>query len=723
MNALIEWHNRFLDRFIPARSKEDPGELSRYRLLVGVLVYAALFSVLAGTARYLLAGWAHSTLAAFAGMALRTSLLIVLWQTGSRGFTSDLLVTVSLTNFLITAGFDGGVGSRSLFWLSAHPLVANFTGGRIRALRTCILATVGVLALYAVQSAGLLETPPSPGSDVGWVIVCLLSVWFSGLVASLYEATRRRADATVSATLVALQDQTNQLNALFESMSEGIALRDADGKIILSNRAAREVAGLGPMWADGKTAREMGLRFFAPDGVKLSDDEVYWAVALKTGLPQLDVSLRVQRADGSIYSIVANAIPLSSQRDGGRRQVLTTFTDRTEFLRARDQAESATRAKSEFLSTMSHEIRTPLNAILGMTRLTLNTELTEAQRQNLVIVKLSADALLTIISDILDFSKIEAGKLELEEVEFDLADLLQRARKVLQLSAQEKGLAFTTACAEEIPRSLKGDPSRLMQVLLNLMNNAIKFTQAGSVSARIELLRCDQQQASIRCEIRDTGIGIDSAARERLFTPFSQADQSTTRRFGGTGLGLSISKKLIEMMGGSIGVESQPGQGSTFWFELPLPLVRPLVPERTTDGTGAAQPAPQRGAHVGKLLLVEDNAFNQLVAQRALEYYGYSVDVAEDGTRALSALEQRSYDLVIMDCQMRVMDGYETARRIRASQTLSSAPTIPIIAVTASASAEDRERCLSAGMNDYMAKPLNFEALVVMIDACLRPRE
>ncbi len=430
------------------------------------------------------------------------------------------------------------------------------------------------------------------------------------------------------------------------------------------------------------------------------------------------------KPDGSRVWLAINGKPVFD--DAGRfhgyrgtgSDITELYEAQRQIIEAKEAAEQANRAKSEFLAIMSHEIRTPMNGIIGMTDLLMDSELDDKQRYYAEIIQDSGGALMRIINDILDLSKLEARRIVLEDIEFEFASLVTGVVDILTPQARDKQLRLEYDIADEVQTTCVGDYGRLRQVLVNLVGNAIKFTHEGEIRIVARRIGGSDEVPRLRIEIVDTGIGIPADSQDRLFRSFTQVDASTSRRFGGTGLGLAICRKIIEAMGGEIGVESTLAEGSRFWFEIDLPHAAGDGASEERDDTITILPgqefkADQTGAQL-RILVVDDVPVNQVVVEKMLDSLGYQVDTADNGVEAVQRAKTRRYDLIFMDIQMSEMDGYEATRIIRELDL--EVAGIPIVAITANTQDADRDACIEAGMNDFIAKPFVKQQLVTLLE-------
>ncbi len=530
----------------------------------------------------------------------------------------------------------------------------------------------------------------------------------------------------------ALRENEQRFRNFVESADDMIYRTDRDGRFTYANPVAMRIMGftseadfVGRRFVDFIRSDMRGAvrRKYAEQFVKRTQNTYHEIPVITSDGRELWMGQNVQ-------------VLLENEEVAGFQAVVRDLTERKameqRLAEAHDRALEASRLKSEFLAMMSHEIRTPMNAVIGMNELLLETSLDERQCELASVALVSAQSLLSLINDILDFSKIEAGRMTMERVAFDIASVVAASVNIVKPKAQEKQLPLSVTLPDDLPAHVLGDPSRLRQVLLNLLSNAVKFTHSGEVRVEVAVLASEDTRLRCRFAVIDSGIGLSESAQRRLFQPFVQADGSITRRYGGSGLGLAISRKLVELMGGEIGVESQAGAGTRFFFEvvfeqmpahlrvsraeaaMPFQMAAAEAQEEAAQPAAAELPAPSI-AIGAPVLLVEDNPANQRLTTLQLKKMGYSVDLAGNGIQALDMLRKRShaggaYRLVLMDCQMPEMDGFTATREIRKFEAPSGVRT-PIIAMTANAMRGDREACIEAGMDDYISKPVRLKAL------------
>ena len=532
----------------------------------------------------------------------------------------------------------------------------------------------------------------------------------------------------------ALKESERRLADIIEFLPDATFVVDKNGKVISWNRAIEKITGVKAELILGKGDYEYSLPFYGERRPTLID----MAKGIDPKIdPKFEKKYENLKRDEEDNSLVGEAyMPLQGKGDAyllgsasalydsngdywGAIESIRDITDRKrveeELQRSKEMAESATRAKSEFLANMSHEIRTPMNAVIGLTELLMDEKdekLTSAQRECVEMIRISGDTLLSIINNILDLTKIEANMTELEHRPIDVKGCIESSMDLVSGSVGDKRIKFSYKIEENVPQFIMGDPTRLCQILINLLNNAVKFTEQGEIAVSVSNTNLDDGGYEIHFAVKDTGIGIPEDKMSRLFRSFSQVDASTARKYGGTGLGLAISKKLTEMMNGRMWVESAVGVGSVFHFTIradpiigePLDLSKP----DNLYAHGKQIKDLERSNSELNILLAEDNVVNQIVTKKMLSKLGYNADVASSGIEALKALEKKRYDLIFMDVQMPEMDGLEAAREIR-RRWPEGGPKI--IAVTASAFKGDQEMCLAAGMDGYIMKPTKIEAI------------
>ncbi|MBE9483492.1 MAG: response regulator [Bacteroidetes bacterium] len=512
----------------------------------------------------------------------------------------------------------------------------------------------------------------------------------------------------------ALRFRAEELSILLSTIPALVYFKDTNLKYILVNKSFERFVNLPFYGIQGKTVEELITEYKTNNYAEMELEVIH------SGLPLYNIEEGIEK-DGKEVWLTTNLAPYRDNEGEiiGLVGISWDITFRknyeNELQEAKEQAEEGTRAKSEFLANMSHEIRTPMNGIIGMAEILKQADLGEQEKENLDILISSTRSLLSLVNDILDISKIEAGKIELEIEDFDIRNTLKDIENIIYIKAEEKALDYKTFINPNVPEFLSGDPSRLKQIILNLVNNAVKFTLKGQVHVFIDIVDEHDDRVKIMFKVHDSGIGISEEGKKHLFQLFSQVDNSTTKNYGGTGLGLSIAKQLVILMKGEIGMESEWDKGSMFWFSAWL--------DKSSRTTAIPEPFDREFIFDGEaskklyILLAEDNEINQKIIQYSLTNAGYSVDIARNGQEAIDMYHQNNYDLVLMDVQMPILDGYEATAHIREVENviMNGSQRIPIVALTANAMKGDREKCLDAGMDEYLSKPFTPNDLIGII--------
>lgn len=514
-----------------------------------------------------------------------------------------------------------------------------------------------------------------------------------------------------------IKESENTIRIILDNSPAAITFADQNERIVSWNKFTEELLGRNK---DDLHLKPVSSLYPENEWKKIISENIR-----KKG-SQHHFETKIVRKDGKVVDV---ELSVNVLRDAGENLIgsvgiMQDITERKQMqeilLKAKQAAEKANQSKSMFLANMSHEVRTPMNTIMGMLDLTLDTPLNDEQKDNLKTAKDAADNLLSLLNDILDLSRVEAGKLNLETIELNLEGIIKSVCKGLSVLASKKNLEITWSLDPKIPSNLVGDPLRVRQILVNLINNAIKFTFKGKIDLQVKLVAATETECELLFSVQDQGIGIPKDKQAILFSVFTQADESTTRRFGGTGLGLAISKLLVDLMGGKIWVESADMKGSTFFFTAKFKLMKkrdeegsPAQGERSDD----ALATPDLGKI--SILLAEDNLVNQKIAVKLLESRGWQVKAVDNGQKVLDLIDKEKFDVILMDAQMPVLDGFETTRMIRENEK-KTGKRVPIIALTARAMMEDKRKCLDVGMDGYVSKPIDRSNLYESIETVLK---
>jgi PAS domain S-box-containing protein len=625
-----------------------------------------------------------------------------------------VLATDSIYGWIVLHGtyhpgdpLDGGWIAYYLLWGAAalHPSMVTLSQPatfKARLTPTRIAAVAAATLIAPIVE--LVRASAARASD-NIVLACGAIILLSLVVTRMVILARESAALTALATRT---EGESRLSALVKHSSDVILVLGRDATVRYVSPSIEAIFGYEPATLIGEPLL---------DYVDTSDRERLQPAlaALTAGGSETSEAFgfRMRHRDGRLLH--AECLAANCLSDPAVNGIVVNLRDVTERNRAADEvalahdrAVEASNMKSAFLANVSHEIRTPMSAVIGMTELLLDMDLTDEQRACAEQVARSGDQTMALLTDILDLSKIETGHLELDISDFDLVAMLEQACATAHYLARAKGLTLELEIADDAPRRVRGDGRRLQQVVANLLSNAIKFTERGTVSVRVSATPGSTGAMSIHVEIADSGIGIKPARLQLMFEPFTQADVSTTRVYGGTGLGLSIAREIVELMGGTIDAKSSPGHGSTFWFDVEL-----AAPQESDAAAEAPHATPVQWPTSPRVLVAEDSPVNQVVAARTLERCGCTADIVANGVEALAALGARRYDAVLMDCQMPEMDGYAATRALRERE--GGARRTPVIAMTAHAMAGDRERCLDAGMDDYLTKPVRHADLDKML--------